>query len=145
MSWPDPQPGLVIRYAYLWEREAASGREEGAKDRPCAVVVTFMDEGGRKRVYALPITHTAPIYADDAIEIPAVVKTRLRLDSERSWIVLNEANVFGWPGPDLRFLPGMGPESSAYGFLPPTFFRVVLARFLQAARGGTAAVIGRTE
>lgn len=145
MSWPDPQPGLVIRYSYLWERESASGREEGAKDRPCAVVITLRDEGGRTRVYALPITHTAPAKADDAIEIPAVVKTRLGLDSEQSWIVLNEANFFAWPGPDLRFLPGMGPETAAYGFLPPTFFRVVLERFMKAARSGTAALVRRSE
>ena len=83
--------------------------------------------------------------ADDAIEIPAVVKTRLGLDSEQSWIVLNEANFFAWPGPDLRFLPGMGPETAAYGFLPPTFFRVVLERFMKAARSGTAALVRRSE
>jgi hypothetical protein len=37
---PDPQPGLVIRYAYLrryaylWLSQEARGRQEGAKDRP---------------------------------------------------------------------------------------------------------------
>ena len=61
------------------------------------------------------------------IEIPAVVKARLGLDGERSWIVVDEANVFAWPGPDLRMLPGQGAESSAYGFLPPGFFRIGLA------------------
>ena len=28
MSFPDPHPGLVIRYAYLWKREHDEGREE---------------------------------------------------------------------------------------------------------------------
>jgi hypothetical protein len=37
VTWPAPQPGLLIRYFYLWEREEArAGREEGVKDRPCA-------------------------------------------------------------------------------------------------------------
>jgi hypothetical protein len=33
-----PQPGQVIRYAYLWWSEARVGREDGAKDRPCGVI-----------------------------------------------------------------------------------------------------------
>lgn len=58
MSWPDPEPGLVIRYAYLWRREAAMGREEGVKDRPCAIVAAVREETDGLRVYVLPITHS---------------------------------------------------------------------------------------
>lgn len=43
MPWPEPEPGLVIRYAYLWRREQETGREKGTKDRPCAVVLALMD------------------------------------------------------------------------------------------------------
>lgn len=145
MSWPVPQPGLVIRYSYLWHREALGGQEEGAKDRPCAVVLALQDEDGQTRVYALPITHSLPAAVDDAIEIPTAVKARLGLDGERSWIAVAEANVFTWPGPDLRFLPGKGPESTAYGFLPPGFFRVVRDRFLAADRAKKVALVARTE
>jgi hypothetical protein len=145
VTWPIPQPGLVIRYSYLWDREAQAGREEGVKDRPCAVVVALQDDEGRTRVYALPITHSAPSSDEEAIEIPAAVKARLGLDSARSWISLTEANVFAWPGPDLRFLPGKGPESAAYGFLPPGFFRVVRERFLAVDRKKKAALVSRTE
>ena len=56
MSWPVPRPGLVIRYAYLWRREARAGREEGSKDRPCAVVLAHKDQEGETRVYVLPVT-----------------------------------------------------------------------------------------
>jgi len=28
VSLPVPKPGLVVRYAYLWESEAREGREE---------------------------------------------------------------------------------------------------------------------
>jgi hypothetical protein len=125
VSWPRPQLGLVIRYSYLWRSEAATGQEEGLKDRPCAVVIAAQDAASRTRAYVLPITHSAPADDEEAIEIPAAVKARLGLDGGRSWVVVDEANVFAWPGPDLRFLPGKGPESSVYGFLPPGFFRVV--------------------
>jgi len=145
VTWPEPRPGLVIRYSYLWRRQAVSGREEGNKDRPCAVVLALQDKAGRTRVVAVPITHTAPEVLGEAIEIPAVIKARLGLDTERSWIVLNEANDFFWPGPDLRFLPGMGPESSVYGFLPPGFFRMVRDRFLALRRERIAALVRRTE
>jgi len=145
VTWPVPQPGLVIRYSYLWHREARAGREEGVKDRPCAVVLALQDEDGRTRVYALPITHSPPEAGEDAIEIPAAIKARLKLDGERSWIVVGEANVFAWPGPDLRFLPGMGPESAAYGFLPPGFFRVVRDRFLAGDRKNKPSLVARTE
>lgn len=145
MSWPAPRPGLVIRHSYLWSSEAQTGQEEGRKDRPCAVVVAFRDDGGRTRVYALPITRPPPAAGEDAIEVPAVVKSRLGLDGERSWIVVTEANVFAWPGPDLRFVPGKGPESSAYGFLPPGLFRVVRDRFLATDRKNKASLVARTE
>jgi hypothetical protein len=145
VTWPQPRPGLVIRYAYLWRREALEGRDEGTKDRPCAVVLAFQDEQGRTKVYALPITHSPPRSGEDAIEIPPLVKARLGLDGERSWISLAEANIFHWPGPDMRFLPGKGPESAVYGFLPPAFFRVVRDRFLAADRAKKASMVIRTE
>ncbi len=42
MSFPDPHPGLVIRYAYLWKREHDEGREDGSKDRPCSIVLSVL-------------------------------------------------------------------------------------------------------
>jgi hypothetical protein len=64
-----PAPGLVIRYSYLWRSEAAEGREEGVKDRPCAIVLVVFDDTGRQRVRVLPVTHAQPAIAEDAIEI----------------------------------------------------------------------------
>lgn len=145
MTWPSPQPGLVIRYSYLWDREAQEGREEGVKDRPCAVVLALRDDDGTTQVYVLPITHTAPTRSIDALEIPAPVKERLGLDGERSWVVVSEANMFAWPGPDLRFLPGKGPDSAAYGFLPPKLFRIIRERFLAANKAKKPVFVKRTE
>lgn len=36
-------------------------------------------------------------------------------------VVVDEVNVFVWPGFDLRHLPGK-PGQYAYGYLPPRFF-----------------------
>jgi hypothetical protein len=144
VTWPKPQPGLVIRYSYLWSREAATGREEGVKDRPCAIVLTVKHEGG-DRVYVLPITHSPPTDPEDAVELPPAVKARMGLDEARSWIIVTEANHFLWPGPDLRFAPGAGPESVAMGLLPPALFRLVRDRFVDQVRRRRAKVSGRTE
>ena len=59
MSFPQPVPGLVIRYAYLWRTEQQRGQEEGLKDRPCAVILVTTDDEGDKVVTVLPITHPA--------------------------------------------------------------------------------------
>ncbi len=130
MNFPEPRPGLVIRYEYLWNREHRVGREEGTKARPCAIVVSVVDAGGKRRVLAVPVTHTPPEAPQDAIEIPASIKRLLGLDGERSWIVISEANRFSWPGPDLRPVPGRDPASVVYGSLPQKFFQLVRDAFL---------------
>jgi hypothetical protein len=56
-----------------------------------------------------------------AVEIPQRVKEHLGLDSERSWVILNEVNVFRWPGFDLRPIKN-GDGRVDYGFLPPKLF-----------------------
>ena len=68
MSLPQPFPGLVIRYNYLWADDAAQGREEGEKDRPAAIVMA-VKHSGETHVYALPITHSAPMTGTEALEI----------------------------------------------------------------------------
>jgi hypothetical protein len=128
VNWPAPQPGLVIRYSYPWDSEAREGREEGIKDRPCAIILVILREGEHPIVRVLPVTHSPPTDPRDALEIPTETKQRLKLDSERSWVVLSEANDFIWPGPDLRPMPGSDPSTVAYGFLPPGFMRVLRER-----------------
>lgn len=145
MSWPEPRPGLVVRYSYLWQREHAASREEGVKDRPCAIIVAIDAEDGATAVYVLPITHALPDDPEDAVELPPATKARLGLDSERSWIVVSEGNSFVWPGPDLRPAPGQGVESAAYGMLPPGLFAVVKERFFARVRARRAGLVKRTE
>lgn len=95
MSLPDPEPGLVIPYAYLWRHEHRQGQEEGRKARPSVIVLSAQGpEGGAVRVTVAAITHTPPAKDGEAIELPTRVKQALRLDDERSWIVLDEVNQF---------------------------------------------------
>jgi hypothetical protein len=97
------------------------------------------------RVVVLPITHSIPRPPDEGIELPPETGRRLGLDSERSWISVSDANDFVWPGPDVRFLPGQGPASVAYGFLPPGVFRVVRERFLARLRARKGGIVSRSS
>ncbi len=142
MSIPDPRPGLVIHYSYLWSHEAATGAEEGRKDRPAALLF-FIDDGDQ--AYVAPITHSEPTDPDAAIAIPTAVNNALGLDDDQSWIVVSELNAFTWPGADLRAIPGSDPARYAYGFLPPKFFRIVRDHALKLARERKAQSVKRTD
>ena len=145
MSLPDPEAGLVVRYSYLWLSEHSQGREEGVKDRPCAIIVALVQGDGSERVLVVPVTHTEPKNPADAMEIPGAIKKRLGLDGERSWVVLTESNEFAWPGPDLRRIADRDDGSVAYGYLPPKFFVELRRRFVELERGRRSRRIARTE
>ncbi len=145
MTFPVPVPGLVIRYSYLWAREHAQGREEGTKDRPCAVVLALTDDAGDVVVTVLPITHTPPNDARLAVEIPPATKRRLGLDDDRSWVVLTEANRFIWPGPDLRPQHRDDASSVAYGSLPYALFDDIRLKFLAVLKARRTTTVPRTE
>ena len=128
MTYPAPLPGLVIRYSFLWSREAKAGSLEGRKDRPCAIIVAVPQAGtDGPQVAVVPVTHSPP--AEDAggpatsLELPGDVRAALDLGPERSWVGLDELNVFVWPGYDLRVIPGT--DTVSYGVLPqPLFERI---------------------
>jgi len=135
----------VIRYSYLWRSEQLQGREEGAKDRPCAVILVVTNDEGDQIVTVLPITHSPPSRRDSAIEIPLRTKQRLGLDTERSWIVLVEANRFRWPGPDLRPATPGDLASVAYGLLPKALYEQVRRGLVAAIKARRSRVVPRSE
>ena len=158
MILPDPVPGLVIRYSYLW-KEYGRGQEEGVKDRPCAVILVSVDDGGDRVVTVLPISHTPPANPELAVELPAATKRRLGLDDERSWVVLTDANRFPaqallapnptgeptlrrkGPGPDLRPARPGDAASVAYGLLPFGLFETIRQQFIAAIRARRARIV----
>ncbi len=143
--FPEPAPALVIRYSYLWHSEFAQGRREGVKDRPCAIVAAVKRGANRWRVVVLPVTHTPPEDPAAAIEIPLETKTRLCLDSERSWIVVSEWNEFTWPGPDLRMVRDSEGRSCVHGYLPAKLFAKVQIAFAGRVRADRASRVLRSE
>jgi hypothetical protein len=128
-GFPEPRTGLVICYSYLWIEEAERGLQEGGKDRPCAFFVALQPASTKsgKRV---------------AVEVPTKVKDYLGLDGERSWIVLDELNVFTWPGFDLRQVR-RGENRIDYGMLPPALFDKIIARLVLLLETGGVARLSR--
>jgi hypothetical protein len=145
VPFPEPVPGLVIRYSYLWAEEYGSGREEGSKDRPCAIILVSTDDHGERVVTVLPVTHAPPSDPTLAVEIPTATKRRLGLDEAQSWVVLSEANRFAWPGPDLRPALRGDAASLAHGQLPYALFETIRQKFLTAIRARRAGIVPRTE
>lgn len=135
----------MIRYAYLWRSEFEAGREEGTKDRPCAVVLSLQKGSDRPVVIVLAITHAPPHEPDAAMELPAETKRRLGLDGQRSWVVIAEFNRFAWPGPDLRPQRNGEPASILYGLLPSSFFNELKKAFVARARARKVSSVTRSE
>jgi mRNA-degrading endonuclease toxin of MazEF toxin-antitoxin module len=139
-AFPEPEPGLVIRHAYLWWNEARAGREEGRKDRPCVIIHLRRNEHQELETFICPITHTPPEHPEKAMSIPAATKVRLGLDDDQSWIITTEINRFIWPGPDIRAAPGV---RSAYGLLPEAMTRDLIARVRAHAQDNSLVVVSR--
>jgi hypothetical protein len=111
--------GAVIRFPYLWAREAAEGETEGRKFRPVAVGVRIPKSKGEDVLILFPITSQQPAKDRFAAEIPDTEKRRAGLDgSIRLWIILDEYNqdVIG-RSYHLEPEPPLGYFSKAF-FLP---------------------------
>lgn len=93
MSFEDIQTASVIRYPYLWVREAASGEIEGRQSRPVVVGVRIVRAGGDLILF-FPITTKQPEPGRFAVEVPDIEKRRAGLDPAlRLWIILDEYNT----------------------------------------------------
>ena len=83
----------MIRYPYLWARQAAEGETEGRKERPVAVGVRLARPSG-DMVLFFPITTKQPEKGRFVAEIPTIEKRRAGLDADlRLWIILDEYNT----------------------------------------------------
>jgi len=142
MALPNPEPGLVVCYSYLWHDEHIAGRDEGLKSRPSVIVLAVEREiDGATLVTVLPITHSAPQDPKGAVEIPPRVKRHLGLDGERSWIIVSEGNEFVWPGYDLH--KRAHSNRYDYGVLPGRMFDQVRTAFLEWIKAARARTTSR--
>ena len=93
MSFEQLQTGAVLRYAYLWARQAKAGETEGRKDRPVAVGVRIARKSGDLILF-FPVTSKEPEASRFAVEIPPIEKRRAGLDADmRLWLILDEYNT----------------------------------------------------
>jgi hypothetical protein len=143
MPLPVPEPGLVIRYDYLWSREAAAGRDQG-KDRPACLVAASDAIATPRFIVILPITHTPPDKDTIGLEIPPKVRQALGLDDAPSWVIISDHNIDEWPNGGLVPLPGK-PGAFSYGFIPPRLFAQVKARFMDLHGQGRSKGVQRAE
>lgn len=131
MAMPEARPGLVIRYDYLWTREAAVGRREG-KDRPACVVAASDSTVKPRFAVILTVTHSAPTGDTVGVAIPPKVQQAIGLDDAAAWVIVSEHNVDRWPNAGLAEIPGRRGVFH-YGFIPPGLFSTIKARFLELA------------
>ena len=131
MKLPDPVPGLVIRYNYLWSDDKAKGLYEGGKDRPCVIVIASKQTGA---MTVVPVTHSHPAAGEEAlsIDVPAGIARQIGLDEAPNYIRL-EVNRFEWPGDHLRRLPN-DPSRVDYGMVPREFFEEIRKRLVELVR-----------
>ena len=116
---PEPKCGQIIQYSYLWYREAVVGQEEGRKDRPCAIILTAKDG----RIGVVPLTTSKPSNETPALELPPAIGKQLGFGEKASWIIVNEVNLFKWPGLDIR---PVKKDQWIFGQLPPNFTKAIL-------------------
>jgi hypothetical protein len=139
--------GLVIRHAFLWSHEKATGKVEGSKvegskDRPAVVVlVVRSDDEMGTRVGVVPVTHTPSNDPEGGLLLSDDVKRQLGLDPHPQWIVFDEINRFVWPGYDLRKVPRTGAD--ACGMLPESLFQAVLKGILARHRARRSVIMDR--
>lgn len=135
MDADEPRVGQIVDHHFLWADEASSGQAEGRKARPCLIVaVEQRKHGGLPRVTLLPVTSQPPRAGTTAIALPANVKLLSGLARARpAWVILDDANVFDWPGYDLVPQPG---GKFARGVVTRGFFELVRSTVTKAhARG----------
>ena len=93
MSYEQIQTGAIIRYPYLWARQAKDGETAGRKDRAVAVGVRAPRPDG-DMVLLFPVTTREPEPVRFSAELPLIEKKRAGLDRDlRLWIILDEFNT----------------------------------------------------
>ncbi|QJE74457.1 type II toxin-antitoxin system PemK/MazF family toxin [Aerophototrophica crusticola] len=127
-----PKVGQVVVHHFLWFEEQTAGLVEGRKPRPCVIIAVEPDPAGTGyKTTVLPITSRKPRADAHAVAVPPSLKRTLGLDQARdAWVIVDDANVFTWPGFDLVPQAGGG---FARGLVTAGFFQqlreaVLLAR-----------------
>jgi hypothetical protein len=89
-----PKAGDVLRYPYLWARQAGRGETEGRKTRPCAVILALRTGSGQTELRLCAVTTQPPQTGTHAVEVPEIERRRAGLDVGLPlWVIVDEHNV----------------------------------------------------
>jgi len=123
-----PEPGLVIRYDFLWHEDQTQGQIHGRKDRPSAIiVVSETDESGNSDVYLCPITHSPCRNDETGFEIPLKLAKYLNLDDQRSWVKTHQINVLSWQKDVIPYgVSRANKDSWVFGMMPQRFTEQII-------------------
>ena len=142
-----PEPGLIVRYDFLWKEEERRGLEDGLKDRPCAIILASKPRAdGSIEVVLCPITHSPPNDSQTAVAIPAKVSRALGLDDEQSWIKTHQVNTLIWPEGQIPF--GITPARFgewSFGRLPQALGRAAFEQVRNNAQAGQLQSVPRKD
>jgi hypothetical protein len=81
-----------------------------------------------------PITHTEPEDLSVAVEISAADAAVLGLDTETSWVIVDDLNYFTWIGYDVLENPATGTYE--YRYLAPDLFNQLTEKFKELRKLG---------
>ncbi|WP_299592829.1 hypothetical protein [uncultured Tateyamaria sp.] len=133
MALPEPRPGLVVGYDFLFREQADVGMENANKPHPSAIILVVRKEL-QTRVSLLAISHAppSPTEAPYRLKLTSAECRQMGLDSGDHWVNLRDINSFDWPGYDL--VPSAPGKQFVYGTMSRhTFIRIVEA--LKACAG----------
>lgn len=129
------EPGQIVRFFYLWSREAAAGEESGRKARPTCVVVRTATAPGV--VFLFPITSRLPGTDGVSLAISQMECRRAGLDFP-CWIILDEYNRVEL---DKAF---DFETTTPIGTFSPAFLKTVASTVKQAAAARKLAGVARS-
>ena len=133
----EPTPGLVIYYDFLWKEESDLGREQGQKDRPCAIIMkSEPQDDGSCNVLVCPITHSPVEEGETGVPIPLAVAQHLGLDDESQFIKTHQLNQISWPDRALPY--GVVPNKQGEwtcGEIPQALAKAVFDQVNENATG----------
>jgi hypothetical protein len=107
-----PDVGDIVRFNYLWAREAETGEESGRKSRPVCVIVKT--SAVPAALFLLPISSRAPVKTRAALVVPEIECKRGGLRAP-SWIICDEYNRVTMDlAHDFESLDPVGTFSSSF-------------------------------
>lgn len=129
--------GEVYWFEYLWTHEEKAGKDEGAKDRRCCLLMKM-----KNHIFMAPITSQEPLETEDTkrvyLPIPAF-EARLVGLREVSYLVLDEMNAF--PEESTAYLRGLTPE----GQFSDGFRKQIAKKLYKARKSGLLRVVPRKK